>query len=147
MRKKFDMLVVVLMALGFGLVGFAQTEPDGSVPYPSLEKGAEPEPQVVWCGWEYRYDQLTPWEFAYAIYRCNRTHRCSFFIDKGCYHVNFYRALFDVYGRRCCYYWGSKWCGDWVYVGMWWRTREGAREFLGCGCTGVKPDQSGCEWR
>ncbi len=146
MRKKFSVSVVVLAVVGFGLAGLAQPSSDGSAPYPSPEKGAEPAPQVAWCAWEYRYDQWTPWEFAYAIHRCNLTHRCPF--RRGCYHVNFYKAYVDVYRRWCCYVSAPwiKFCEEWVYIGSGWRIREGAREFLGCGCTGVTPDQSSCTY-
>lgn len=140
-------VLALLTVCGIGVLAIAQSSNDGSVSYPVWEKTTDPEPQVAWCGWRYEYEQVTPWEYAYSIYRCNRTHRCSFFLGKGCYHVHFYTAEFDVYRKWCCYIsWWYVRCGEREYVGTEWRTEERGRVFLGCGCTGVEPDQSGCLW-
>lgn len=139
MLKRFGALAAVLVLLGFGLVGLAQSAPDGSASYPSPPEGTEPSPQFVYCRWEAWIPFCSAWEYAYTEVRCNWTHRCW---GKGCYHVFFYARTCEVYQRYCCYSWPS---GDVIGCGPWQgpeyrtETRDLARAFLRCGCGPLNP--------
>lgn len=50
MLRKFGLLAM-LVVLGFGVVGLAQSDPDDSVPYPSPPSGGEAE-LLQTCGYE-----------------------------------------------------------------------------------------------
>jgi hypothetical protein len=130
-------LLAISAVLGFGVVGLAQSDPDGSVPWPadSGEAGILQD-----CWYEY-YDECGPWYYFDTWQECTHTWRCGFFVYKGCYQIYYRERICHRWRRWCCQY--PPGCTGWEYLG-WYVSSQRSHEFLACYCTGVSGGY--CTW-
>lgn len=91
----------------------------------------------------YFWESCNGWQTYDTYYRCNHTHRCMFFIYKGCYEIREQQRFclqmmqtcwFDMYGNLIS-------CDPPEQIDNWWEYRETA-DFEWCYCNGAT--SSGC---
>lgn len=95
MIKRLGMLIFMLVVVG--ALGITLPAQEGS----ETGDGSESSGSIAQCYQEWMTIRY-PWELVDETYRCNRTHRCWFFITKGCYHVWIYERLVERWRRTCC---------------------------------------------
>lgn len=113
------LLVGILAVMAFSVIGLAYT------------------PQT------YFWESCSGWQTYDTYYRCNHTHRCMFFIYKGCYEIREQQRFcqemmqtcwFDIFGNLIS-------CDPPVQYDSYWDYRE-IVDFEWCYCNGATP--SGC---
>ena len=85
-------------------------------------------------------ENWSTWEL---YYRCNHTHRCWFFIYKGCYKIEEQTRSCSDYRQKCWFddYGNFLYCEDAVWLRTYWENRTYAT-FQWCYCDGADPN--GC---
>jgi len=99
MLRKLGLLVVLFGVLGVGLIGFAQSAIDGSVPYPSSQEGLEVQPEAwpfYYCRTEVVWvEQLTGWEIIETI-----DYMCTTYFNHACWILYEWASECFKYRRR-----------------------------------------------